>query len=59
MTKAGDRLKAALEDAAKVAQCDHRERIPQPRLSKNSILDRFYCPICKATINEPRPSWRR
>lgn len=41
------------KQALEVAKCDHT-LIPQPPLTINSKLDRFYCPKCRATFHEPR-----
>jgi RNase P subunit RPR2 len=54
MSKIVEGAKEALE----AAQCDHAEMIPQPPLTLNSKMDRFYCPKCKAHLYSPRPSWR-
>lgn len=37
------------KEAVKVAKCDHN-LIVQPRLSPNTVLERFFCTKCKATI---------
>lgn len=47
-----------LKEAVEVAKCDH-ELIPQPSLVSKSVLDKFYCPKCGATIYNPRPSYKR
>lgn len=54
MNKIIDGLKEVLE----VAKCDH-DLVVQPRLTTKPVLERFYCPKCKATIYEPIPSYRR
>jgi len=58
VSKAGDKLLKAAKEAVTVAKCDHSEKIQQPPLTRKSVLDRFYCPKCGATLHEPRPSWR-
>lgn len=42
----------AAKEAVKIAKCDH-EMIPQPRRTRNSKLDRFYCPKCGGTFYQP------
>ena len=58
MTKAGDKLLEGLHEAVEAHFCDHKYKIPQPRPTLKSRLDRFYCPDCKATLNVPRSAGR-
>lgn len=57
MTKAGEKLLGAIEEARIVAACDHEwGEDPNPPLkAMTGEFDVTYCPKCKGRIFTPKP----